>query len=139
MISRTGGGTSDFPESRETCSSITKKRNEEVKRANVPGFAAKNISSFLIHMLSFIFFTGRHSPPDMAFGFIQIQHFSRLPRKLWINLFQTLRYVFMFRCYYLGLFYFHIFLSLKCFHLIPNRLVNEGKYPHCHLCLLRFS
>ena len=51
----------------------------------------------------------------------------------------TIKNIGMFGRYYLELFYFHILLPLKCFHLIPNHLVNEGKYPHFHLCLLLFS
>ena len=63
-----------FEMKNEMDETATKKKNEEVKRANVPGFAAKNISSFLIHMLSFIFFARCHASPDMALVFVQIQY-----------------------------------------------------------------
>ena len=86
-----------------------------------------------------VFFLCSQSAPDMPFGFVDVQHYSGLGGEGWVDVFQTIGDILMFGRYYLELFDFHIRLPLKCFHLIPNHLIIEGKYPHFHLCLLRFS
>ncbi len=106
-----------------------------------PSYFPIAILSLLLYMIPHmqIFFSGSQSTADMALGLVQIQDLPRLRRQSRIYLKKSFCAVFMFGRYNLELFYFHIRLPLKCFHLIPNHLVNEGKYPHFHLCLLLFS
>ena len=86
-----------------------------------------------------IFLLGGQSAADMTLRLVDVQNHPGLGRQGGIDVGEAVGDVFMFRRYYLELFYFHIRLTLKYFHLIPNHLIVEGKYPHFHLCLLLFS
>ena len=114
---------------------INKSRTETLKNPGQSCF----YSPVLLAMLMKILLPCRHSAPDMPLRFIGVKHLACLLGKGGINLEEPFGNILMFGRYYLELFYFHIRLPLKCFHLIPNHLIIEGKYPHFHLCLLRFS
>ncbi len=90
-----------------------------------------------------IFLSGSKPAPDMAFGFVHIQHFSCLFCECRINLHQPVCNIFMHGRYYLERLAFliqrHLYQQYSCpppaqFPLTPNRQTNARKSLHSLPC-----